>query len=243
MIVNQDLLIEHLAKWLVEYAKAAGRNVFVVGFRGCRSDALLLHICSKATEMYGGNFVTHALCMGDRVGAQSVFNGKITYYSHPFLSNENFYLNCHDIAENNGLVVGPVDRTFGLYYRSYGKRSDGSADVFPLFDLEYSDIRNIVGNLWPNIGEFSWGDSIFSTYTNQYPIADIEYANEAEALYRIITNTEAPNKHPRWPYFIANQKAIIALVWQREKLTRHKMITRPYPILSDKPQLCKRVGQ
>jgi hypothetical protein len=193
--------------------------------------------------MYGGWLSTHALCRGERIGTQNVFNGKITYYDRPFLSDENFYLTCAEIAGDNGLVVGSVDRTFGLYHRSYGKRSDGNADIFPLFDLEYSDIHNVVGNLWPNIGEFSWGDCRFSTYNKQPPIADIEFANEAEALYGIVTSTEAPNKHPRWPYFISNQKAIIALVWQREKLTRHKMITKPYPIVSDKPQLCKRIGQ
>lgn len=241
MIVNQDLLIEHLAKWLVEYAKAAGRNVFVVGNRGCRADALLLNICSKATEMYGGGFTTHVLCRANKVEAHRIFKGKITRCTDTcFLSNENFYVYCHDKAEKEGLVIGPVDRTFGLYYRSYGKRSDGGADIFPLFDLEYSEILKATESLYPNIKEFEWEDSRYLTYSEQSPIADIEYANEAEALYGIITSEEAPNKHSRWPYFIGNQKAIIALVWQREKLTRHKMINRPYPKLSDRPHLIKR---
>jgi hypothetical protein len=147
-------------------------------------------------------------------------------------------LNCSEIAEGNGLVVGSVDRTFGLYYRSYGKRSDGSADVFPLFDLEYLEIESITETIWPKIDR--WEESKFSTYRYQSPAEDIEYANEAEAQYGIITSETPPNQHPRWPYLIGHQKAIIALVWQREKLTRHKMINRPYPILSDKSHLIKR---
>jgi hypothetical protein len=226
MIVNPDQLIEYLAKWLAEYAKAAGKNTFVVGFRGTRPDSLLLHICSKAIEMFGGLSAKCISCSID-VNPIDIFKGNVLRVAGD--SEEHFYLQCHRVAEENGIVVGSVDKTFGLYYRDYGKRSDGNADIFPLFDLEYSDIYKITENLWPNIKDWDECENYI----------DIEFANEAENLYGIITNPEPPNKHPRWPYFIASQKAIIALVWQREKSTRHKNITRPYPIISDKPQLCR----
>jgi len=229
MIINQDLLIEHLSKWLAEYAKAAGRSVFVVGFDGTRSDALLLHICSQATENYGG-LATHALSFPtSTIKIRQVFNGMVTYSIDS--SPGYCYLQCHEIAHDRGIVVGPVDRTFGLYYRSYGKRAAGSADIFPLFDLEYSEIVEITDSLWPGLWPAESTDII----------SDIEFCNEAEAMFGIITCEEPPHRHARWPYFIHTQKAVIAKIHQREKQTRHKKLDRPYPILSDKPQLCRRV--
>jgi hypothetical protein len=240
MITNQTLIIEHLSNWLAEYIKAAGRSVLVVGFRGTRADAILLHICSKATEMYGG-LTTHALCISEKIKINRIFNGKTTYYTDPFFSNERYYLGCHDLADKNGIVIGPIDRTFGLYYRSYGKRSEGSADIFPLFDLEFSDICQITNNLWPNE---DWEDERFSIYKDQPSVSNLEFANESEALYGIITSEFPPNHHPRWPYFVRDQKSIIAKVHSREKTTSHKKLNKPYPILSDKPQfICKRIGQ
>ena len=230
MITNQTLLIEHLAKWLAEYAKAAGRSVFVVGFDGTRSDALLLHICSNATENYGG-FSTHALSFPtSSLEIKKVFNGMVTYSIGPN-SPSYYYLQCHEIAQENGIIVGPVDRTFGLYYRSYGKRAEGSADIFPLFDLEYSEIVEITDSLWPGL----WPAISLDT------VHDIEFCNEAEAMFGIITREASPHLHPRWPYFIHTQKTILAKTHQREKLTRHKMLNKPYPVLADKPQLCRRV--
>lgn len=230
MITNQDLLIEHLSKWLAEYIKAAGRSVFVVGFDGTRADALLLHICAKATENYGG-LATHALNFPtNTIEINKVFNGMVTY-SIDNTENHNYhFLQCHEIAQENGIVIGPVDRTFGLYYRSYGKRAEGSADIFPLFDLDYSEIVQITDSLWPNLWKPENLDMVY----------DIEFCNEAEDLYGIITCEDPPHRHPRWPYFIHTQKAMIAKVNQREKLTRHKQLIRPYPTISDKPQLCRR---
>jgi hypothetical protein len=217
--MNHSFIIEHLAIWLATYIKNAGRNVFVVGFNGTRSDALLLQICSKATENYGG-LSTHALAFGTKsIDITKVFNGKITHCIDKE-SIEYYYLGCHDIANNNGIVVGPVDKSFGKYSRNYGKRAEGSADVFPLFDMNYSDIINITDSLWPNL----WPECNTAS--------DLEFCNNAESLYGIITCEESPHKHSRWPYFIQNQKSIIAKVHQREKLTRHKDLSnKPYPKL------------
>ena len=234
MITNHDLVIDYLAKWLADYAKAAGRSVFVVGFRGCRADAVLLHICAKAAELYGGLSVEALSCSID-VNIRDIFNGRISVIHGDSL--ESFYLQCHKIAEDKGIVVGPIDRTFGLYYRSYGKRAEGSADIFPLFDIDYSDISAIAYSLWDS-KHIKW--DVFDTKDLGIISTDVEFANDADALYGIITSEVPPNQHPRWPYFIGRQKEIISKVWQREKATRHKKLDRPYPTLSDRPQFIRR---
>ncbi len=177
MITNQDLVIEYLAKWLGDYAKSAGKNVLVVGFGGTQADALLLHICSKATEQYG-KLTTHAISFPyNNVNIKAIYNGNLTYsieYDYPPNIPEHYFLQCHQIAEAKaGIIVGAVDRTTGLYYRSYGKRAGGSADIFPLFDLNYSEIIEITSALWPNINNWT---------KENININDLEFANEAEDL-------------------------------------------------------------
>jgi hypothetical protein len=232
MITNHELVIEYLAKWLAEYAKTSGRHRFIVGFRGTRADALLIRICSEARR-YNGEVTTkvHSCAIGFNVA--TIFDGGFSRMHYD--NSESFYLACHRLAEEHkGLIPGPVDRTFGLYYRSYGKRAEGSADIFPIFDLEYHEIVDITSKLWP--AHFDWEDEQCQVYDLDRD-KDIDFCAEAERLYGIITSDIMPNKHPRWPYFISSQKEIIAHVHQREKATRHKKIDRPYPLLSDKSQL------
>jgi hypothetical protein len=233
VITNKDLLIDYLAKWLADYAKASGKTTFIVGFRGTIPDAILLHICSKAAELYGDLSVEAVTC-SINVNIADIFNGKTSCYQID--NQEGFYLYCHRIAKDNGIIVGPIDRSFGLYYRSYGKRAEGTADIFPLFDLSYLEIKHLSGNILID----NWEDENYSMYRCLPSVHDIDFCNEAESLYGIITCEDLPNKHPRWPYFIGSQKEIIAKVWQREKLTRHKKIDRPYPMFYDKPQLINR---
>lgn len=232
MITNHELVIEYLAQWLADYAETSGKNTFIVGYRGCRADALLLEICSRARKL-NSDISTFAHSCSLSVDVNDVFRGRSNRILYDNM--ESFYLACHRICEDlNGIIVGPIDRTFGLYYRNHRKRAEGTCDIFPLFDLEYQEIVEITNKLWPKIKD--WEDNIYDK--SKAPL--IEFCNEAESKYGIITSEELPNKHPRWPYFIADQKAIIARVHQREKATRHKKIDRPYPVLSDKPQLISR---
>lgn len=210
MIVNDQLMIQYLANWLAMYAKNNGKSVFVVNKRSHnRSDDLVLHLCNEGTKVFGGL-------------KTEIYEGR---------NDSASFIECLQIAnKSNGIVVGSVSRTFGLYHRSFDKLTDGLADVYPLFDLEYSEIVELTKD---NIEEYH----DFEDYKM------VEFCNSAELIYGIITDIVAPSRHARWPYFTQEQKKWIGIVHQREKKTRHKKITKPFTSVSDKPNLCRRVAQ
>lgn len=201
MIVNENLLIQFLSKWLADYAKQNGRTTFVIVDNSSRQSCLAKLICSEATKIIGGLKVR--------------------------VCNTN-HLEAHKIAEEiNGIVIGLVDRTYGLYHRSFSKLDEGLGDIFPLFDLEYSEIVQITEKVL-----------LDQNFTDPVEYRLIEFCNKANALYSIITEDQPPHKNKRWPYFLTEQKKWLAIVHQREKSTRHKAITKPYPKIPE--ILCKR---
>jgi hypothetical protein len=140
------------------------------------------------------------------------------------------FVECYHYADaNNGVIVGSIDRTLGRYYRGYSKLGEGLADVQPLFDLEYSEIIQIYKFL---------KDKYEGTDPEGHEM--IEFCNNAERTYGIITDEKSPHLHSRWPYFTEEQKKWIGIIHQREKKTRHKALNRPFPNISDNPNLCKR---
>lgn len=209
-------LTRYLAQWLAQYAKTAGRPLFVVPYEGSRCDALVIHLCSLATEMVGG--LSMDVLANVKVHP-NIYSGTVTSGDFPTCE---LYLDCYRYAqENSGLVIGNINKTTGLYTRQYQKLGEANADIFPLFDVNYSEIVNITNDLYQDI---NWYNEL-----SKESIYMLEFCNQAESLYGIITSEEPPHKHPRWPYFIAEQKVGIAEVHQREKKTRHKALTKPYP--------------
>ncbi len=201
MITNENLLVQYLAKWLFDYINKCGRQTFVVVDSGTRQSDLVKLICSEATEIRGGLRVQ--VCDTNHFEALKISDGMF------------------------GIVVGLIDRTTGLYYRGYSKLDEGLGDVFPLFNLEYSEIIQVTDKLLPN-----------REYNDPTDHRMIEFCNKANALYGIITDEQTPNKNARWPYFLTEQKKWLGLVHQREKATRHKVITKPYPEIPE--MLCRR---
>lgn len=209
MITNDQTLIQHLATWLTGYAEQNGLTTFVVVDNGSRQSVLVKHICSEATKVIGGLKVR--VCDTNHIDA-------------------------HTIAqETNGIVVGLVDRTAGLYYRGYKKLDEGLADVFPIFDLEFSEVIQVTDKLFPDAGlddKMSKSELAIWRY--------IEFCNDINTAYKIITDEQPPQTNSRWPYFLTEQKKWIGIVHQREKSTRHKAITKPYPKI---PNTCRRIGR
>lgn len=204
MITNVDLAVEFIAKWLADYAKNNNRKEFIIiNSMDCK-DSVLNYVCSETTKFHGG---------------LTLYAVEASGYS---------WIDAHIRAENySGIVVGSIDRSNGFLARNYRKIQNGTADVFPFYDLEYSDICQIGSSVFPGRYDITEEDRM------------LEYCNHIESLYGIITNENPPHTHPRWPYFLSQQKEYIAKVWEREKRTRHKALDhKPFPTIP--AHICRR---
>lgn len=213
MIPNPELAVEFLAKWLADYAKDNNRKGFIIVNTGDCRDTVLNYVCSEATKVHGG--LKFSVVSVDE-------------YTEPFMV-------AHKRAEYfDYLVVGPTDRSHGLLSRQYVKVGEGICDIFPFYDLEYSDIYQIGKHVFP--GRYDFEQDI-AEHQKMF-----EYCNHVERLYGIITNESPPHTHSRWPYFLQQQKEYIAKVWEREKHTRHKALDhKPFPKIP--AHICRRNAQ
>ena len=204
MITNVELLIEYLAKWTAEYTKENGKQLLVLVHSDNRRDTFANYICSQATKFHGGLRFT-AITNHDA-------NESVLRYTEAYTT----------ASQNNGIIVGSVDKSFGLYSRNYSKLEYGFMDIFPLFDLEYTDIVQATRELFP--GRTDW-DAEEPPEVHRM----LEFCNHMERIYSIVTDNESPHKHPRWPFLLKQQKDWIAKIHQREKWTRHKKMMKPFP--------------
>jgi hypothetical protein len=191
MIINKEITINYLGKWLADYAKDANKSLLVLSHDNTNQYNLLHKVCSCATVFYPGLNIHIHFGIGDQL---------------------------YEIAEDKGLIISCIDKSFGLYYRWYSKLEMSISDLFPLFDLNYSEILELLEK-----------PIVDNSLPEKYEL--LEWCNLMEERYKIITSNEVPNKDSRWPFFIQEQKDILAKVYQREKKTRHKIITKPYPNL------------
>lgn len=191
MILNKEITINHLGKWLADYAKDANKSLLVLSHNNTNQYTLLNKICTYATNFCPGLDIHVHFGTGDQL--------------------------C-EISGDNGLIISDIDKSFGLYYRGYSKLEMSISDLFPLFDLNYSEILELIEE-----------PIVDNSLPEKYEL--LEWCNLMEERYKIITSNEVPSKYQRWPFFIQEQKNILAKVYQREKKTRHKMITKPYPDL------------
>lgn len=215
MITDEKAVIKFIAEWLASYTKQAGITMVIANDRGVSlaADAVTIHLCREAAREISG---------------LKVHVNKVDLYRD---TDTTSFMWCVKYAsEHNGIVVGPTDKTYGLYTRGFDKHGEALADIFPLFDLELSDVDKLYKSMKID-GKLKYPDGYQS----------IEFCNEAEEKYGIITRDDPPHTHPRWAYFTTEQKRSIALVHQREKKTRHKKMTKPYPIIP--ASLCKRTVQ
>jgi hypothetical protein len=204
MIINVERLIEYLSKWIGDYAKDHGKELFILVNSDNRRDIFTNYICSQATKLHGGLKL-------NTITTNNPEEITLRY-------NEAYTL----ASKNNGIIVGSIDRTFGLYFRNYPKIEYSLMDICPLFDLEYTDIIQATNQIWPNRTDWNGEES-----TDVYMM--LEFCNYMEKICKIITDENPPHKHSRWPFLLRQQKDWIAKTHQREKWTRHKEMTKPFP--------------
>ncbi|MFA5758997.1 MAG: hypothetical protein WC942_06550 [Clostridia bacterium] len=213
-IFDNDKFVNCVSDWISNYLKTNHKTCAVINFNLNRNDMLLLHI-GKQICKNGFNLEVITFDINISIQLQSVYNGKKTN----IITEDNnisgySFIKSHLIANScNGIVLGAVDKTYGLHYRQYSKLEEYTADIFPLYNVEYSDIVNLTNSLYPQI-QFD--------EKNEYDI--LEWCLLADKRYNIISGNEIPHKHNRWPYFTQTQKEWIAKVYNREKSTRHKKL-------------------
>lgn len=216
---KEDVLIEYISNWLANYLIDSGRKVFVVKYNETRSDALLLKICSEATTLKKG---LSTICLYQDTKPQ-MYLGRAYKLDIPHIPNINDidYIIAQKWADDrDGIVLSSIDKTFGKYYRSYSKTSYSLSDIFPLYDLYYSDIVQITDYLWPDM-------KFQDIEVDDYKM--LEFCIKAENTFGIITSENSPHKHGMWHTFTSTQKRFIGESQQREKKTRHKEVKKPYP--------------
>jgi hypothetical protein len=209
-----------IIKWLADYLKDSGKSTFVICFNGSKEDGLLTHLCSEACKNTSKNVLVYSdFYTKDILG--KIYNGtskEVSVLLNSFIDASERAGDC------DGIVVGPVEKSFGKYYRTYHKNNEGLADIFPIYDLNYSDVVNITCNLFGN--DINW---IYEWPSDRYQM--VEWANSMEEKYEILTQNNNPSQHEKWKYFTQDQKSMIAFMHAREHKTRHKIIHKPYPIL------------
>jgi len=220
---KEILLIEHVASWLAKYMEESGRKVFIVNYNGARSDALVLKVCSEATSIKKG---LSTICLYQDFFPKE-FMGRSYKIDIPVIPNitGTEYMIANKWADDkDGVVIGSVDKTFGKYKRTYTKIEYSLCDIFPLYDLYYSEIIHLTDFIWPDA---KWRDAEVDDYKM------LEFCVRAENSFGIITSTNPPHKHEMWHTFTGTQKKFVAECQQREKKTRHKELRKPYPKIPD----------
>jgi hypothetical protein len=223
MIHDADQLVLHIAKWIGDYTSKYGLKKLVVGFDGSRNSAIVLHCACKTTELIGG-----------KIGVMPVFNTQsehILKHTYPsgnnIIAKDNFtVIELSNIAEaNQGVVLGLIDRTQGLYSRSYRKTSALLTDILPIYELYYSEIRDLSEKLWPGLWTDKFNERI---YTQDWCI---------EFQSGMIVSEQLPHLSQNWFTFNKIQKEEIAMMHAREKATRHKTLTKPFCPIRDNTSL------
>jgi hypothetical protein len=235
MIKSNKNVLKHISDWLISYKKSSQAKCFVVYFDSTRHSTLLIHLCflaavpvyivttndSKASEN-NNNYKFLISLFGDKINPIHVFYDSLDAPKNPSYT--------HSIADlYSGIILGSIDKTFGLYLRKYKKHQEYTSDIFPLYDLFYSDIVKISSELFANVD--------FNDSADENKVRLIEWSIMNNIRTSIITNAELPEKSKHWYMYNYNQKVIISEMYQRDKLTMHKKIQKPYCSIYSNPLL------
>jgi len=113
--------------------------------------------------------------------------------------------------EYGGILISTIDKTYHKNVRFFDKLDAYYYDVFPFLNVLHSDIIKNVGQIIPKEAEFLlW-----------------EWAVIEDEKFNIVSGEQPPHKNKRWLIYNSEQKNTISFLFNREKKTRHKQITRP----------------
>jgi len=123
-----------------------------------------------------------------------------------------------NLAQNsNGILISPLNKSQYYLVRTQSKYGAINGDIYPLIDLYQSEINDL---LYPNC-DVAYDDPRICDYS----LPEIEWAQEENRKYGLIENDELPQHTSNWFKYTLTQKKIISKLHQREKQTRHKIIS------------------
>jgi len=236
----EGYLLKDVATFLSDYASKSGRSTFVLYFDGTRESALAIHACADATALRGGLKIV-PFCSTEMMGLFNELFGGSGIDPHRMRPEfEKFpYVSASSIAEDmNGLLVSPISKTYGPLLRKYSKIGEGICDVFPFWDLPQLSIMSIANKIW-------WRDypKFYEKIgMDEESVKEDEFSLSLDNKHSIVSSDSMPHQNKHWPYLLKSQKDNISHLHQREKKTRHKIMTNvPHPDLS-RHQLSKLFG-
>jgi hypothetical protein len=230
MPISNATLLKVIPQWIIQYAENNYKNYLIIPFTGTINDIALTKVALEAKTICG---LLNVFCLVNSQ-FQNIYqewfgNSNIKYKLFDNSDLSIFYLNAHYLAnENNGIVLGSIDKTRSQV-RSYNKLSEYTADIFPFYDIKFSQILEIIKNFPEHKQELI--NIRKESFQDEYEL--LEWCLESDKLYGIITSDVMPNLHPRWPFFTNTQKTAIARFNRIEKTTRHKQINKPYYKIND----------
>lgn len=242
---NTNNTVAYISKWLNDYCNDNGRKTLVVGYDKTYNSGILLYVAMRgvsgdikslasiedtksllSTHRHGIGLKVVAFSKDDQVHLSSWYHGEITLLEHtPSV------LHLISIAEeSDGIVLGNVDKTFGEVNREYSKVGQGLCDVFPIYDLFYSELKQIAdGHIQAKFEEnVSPGDG-----ESDYEYVSLfEWALRNPEVYGLITDPKVIlPQSSGWFRYTIQQRTVIAFLHNRNKSTYHKRILRPYPVI------------
>lgn len=230
MTISNSTLLKLIPQWLTKYAESNCKNHLIIPFTGTVNDIVLTKVALEAKLLCG---LINVFCLVDSkflILYKEWFETSNIKYKEIETSNLSvFYLDAHYLAnENNGIVLGPIDKTRSQI-RSYNKLAEYTADIFPFYDIKYSQILEIIKS-FPEYNKILT-NTRKESFQEEYEM--LEWCLGADNLYGVITSESTPNLNPRWPCFTNMQKTAIARINRIEKTTRHKQINKPYFKVND----------
>lgn len=123
-----------------------------------------------------------------------------------------------DISETQrGLIIGTLNRNEAELIRRYHKYREGIGDIFPIADLFYSEILELLK------GDFDKDPKIDDILLH----SEVEWGDRENCKSGIIINEKEPKTCRGWFRYTLRQKEILSRMHQIEKRTRHKKISAP----------------
>lgn len=201
MLLNPVQLEKFLGNYLINFLKEQKKDLYIFQANG-KVGSVILEILLKR---FGIQHFTYGWAHGHLNALSPI---PVAEHSDLDLARLQMY---RWARSTNGIILD--DRNKNEHYlREYQKEE--IADFFPLVDLYHSELLQLLQHLLPN-------HSLQPAFA--LPQLEKEWAIKQDELHQIITGNLDPAKHPAWLGYIGQQRALIAQLQQREKLTRHKI--------------------